>query len=69
MRPRTGTRHLVPERGRVPRGILDTSVVMDPDKVNTSGPSIEVAISSITLANLAAGTHATSDPDERVSSL
>jgi len=50
---------------RAPRGILDTSVVIDLDKLDASDLPVEVAISSLTLAELAAGPHATNDPDER----
>lgn len=49
----------------MPRGILDTSVVIDLEKLDASELPLEVAISSITLAELAAGPHATNDPDER----
>jgi len=55
----------VAESQRVPRGILDTSVVIDLEMLDASELPIEVAISSITLAELAAGPHATDDPDER----
>jgi hypothetical protein len=50
---------------RVPRGILDTSVLIDLEKLDASLLPIEVAISSITLAELSTGPHATDDPDER----
>ncbi len=49
----------------MPRGILDTSVVIDLDKLDASDLPAQVAISSITLAELAAGPQATTDPDER----
>jgi len=55
----------VPERQRAPRGILDTSVVIDLDRLDVSDLPVDVAISSITLAELAAGPNATNDPDER----
>ncbi len=55
----------MPERQRGPRGILDTSVVIDLNTIDVSDLPVEVAISSITLAELAAGPHATNDPDER----
>jgi len=61
----TRTRPPVPERQRPPKGILDTSVVIDLEKLNASDLPVEVAISSITLAELAAGPHATTEPDER----
>lgn len=47
------------------RGILDTSVVIDLDELELSQLPIEVAVTAITMAELAAGPHATSDPDER----
>lgn len=50
---------------RPARGVLDTSVVIDLEKIEPSRLPIEVAVSSITMAELAAGPHATSDPDER----
>ena len=55
----------MPKGQRAPRGILDTSVVIDLDKLDASDLPVEVAISSLTLAELAAGPHATNDPDER----
>ncbi|MEX1006332.1 MAG: PIN domain-containing protein [Acidimicrobiia bacterium] len=51
--------------GRPQRGILDTSVIIDLDELDASQLPIEVAVSAITLAELAAGPHATGDPDER----
>lgn len=50
---------------RRPRGLLDTSVVIDLERLDPSALPLESAISAITLAELAAGPHATSDPDER----
>lgn len=50
---------------RVPRGILDTSVVVDLELLDPAVLPVEVAVSSVTLAELAAGPHATDDPDER----
>lgn len=47
------------------RGLLDTSVVVDHDVVDTSVLPDESAISAITLAELGAGPHATSDDEER----
>ena len=55
----------MPERLRAPRGILDTSVVIDLDKLDAADLPVEVAISALTLAELAAGPHATTDPIER----
>jgi len=50
---------------RPPRGILDTSVVIDLDTIDAQQLPHEVAITAVTLAELAAGPHATDDPDER----
>jgi predicted nucleic acid-binding protein len=47
------------------RGLLDTSVVVDLDLLDTARLPDESAISAITLAELAAGPHATSDAQER----
>jgi predicted nucleic acid-binding protein len=55
----------VAELPRHPRGVLDTSVVIDLEEVDPSLLPIEVAVSSVTIAELAAGPHATNDPDER----
>lgn len=47
------------------RGLLDTSVVIDHDVIDPGMLPDESAISAITLAELAAGPHATEDKDER----
>ena len=47
------------------RGLLDTSVVVDHDVVDPSSLPDESAISAVTLAELAAGPHATDDEEER----
>ncbi|MGE0158589.1 MAG: PIN domain-containing protein [Gemmatimonadales bacterium] len=47
------------------RGLLDTSVVVDHDVVDAERLPDEAAISAVTLAELAAATHATSDALER----
>jgi predicted nucleic acid-binding protein len=49
----------------LPKGLLDTSVVIDHDVIDTALLPDESAISAITLAELAAGPHATQDADER----
>jgi predicted nucleic acid-binding protein len=54
----------VPEQ-RLDRGILDTSVVIDLERLDASELPREVAVTSITMAELAAGPHATSDAAER----
>lgn len=50
---------------RPARGLIDTSVVVDLEDLDSADLPVEVAISSLTLAELAAGPHATDDPDER----
>lgn len=50
---------------RPPRGLIDTSVVIDLEELDSTDLPVEVAISSLTLAELAAGPHATDDVDER----
>ena len=55
----------MPEDVRPERGLLDTSVIIDLDQLDVSQLPIEVAVSAITMAELAAGPHATSDADER----
>jgi predicted nucleic acid-binding protein len=55
----------VARTARPPRGILDTSVVLDLGLLDTSDLPVEAAITSITLAELAAGPHATHDADGR----
>ncbi len=47
------------------RGLLDTSVVIDHDRVDPERLPEMSAISAVTLAELAAGPHATDDADER----
>jgi predicted nucleic acid-binding protein len=47
------------------RGLLDTSVVIDHDVIDSALLPDQSAIASITLAELAAGPHATEDKDER----
>ena len=47
------------------RGILDTSVVIDHDLIELERLPDESAIAAVTLAELAAGPHATSDEAER----
>ena len=47
------------------RGLLDTSVVIDHDVVDPALLPDVSAIAAISLAELAAGPHATDDPEER----
>lgn len=65
MPPPARIRRLVPDDRRPQRGILDTSVVIDLDRLDTSELPLEVAVSAVTMAELAAGPHATGDPDEQ----
>jgi len=60
----TRTRPRVPEP-RHQRGLLDTSVVIAIPHVDRSRLPIEMALSTITLAELTAGPHATDDLEER----
>ena len=53
------------EPERPPQGLLDTSVVIDLERLDASKLPIEVAVSALTMAELAAGPHAASDADER----
>jgi predicted nucleic acid-binding protein len=47
------------------RGLLDTSVVIDLDRIDPALLPDELAISAVTLAELATGPHAATDRDER----
>ena len=47
------------------RGLLDTSVLVDHDRIDPARLPEESAIAAITLAELAAGPHATADDAER----
>lgn len=47
------------------RGIVDTSVVIDLERIDPTDLPFEIAVSAVTLAELAAGPHATADPAER----
>ena len=50
---------------RHPRGVIDTSVVIGLEHIDPSDLPAELAVSAVTLAELAAGPHATADPAER----
>ena len=65
MRSPTRAPRLVPDKPRPLRGVLDTSVVIDLDELDPSQLPVEVAVSALTMAELAAGPHATTDPDVR----
>ena len=48
-----------------PRGLIDTSVVIDLELIEPADLPLEIAVSAITMAELAAGPHATTDVAER----
>ncbi len=60
----TRIRRHVADRRRA-QGLLDTSVIIDLERLDPNSLPIESAVSSITMAELAAGPHATQDADER----
>ena len=47
------------------RGLIDTSVIIDLEQIERADLPLEVAVSAITMAELAAGPHATAEPAER----
>jgi predicted nucleic acid-binding protein len=47
------------------RGLIDTSVVIELDRIDPDALPLQIAVSAITLAELAAGPHATDDLAER----
>ncbi len=47
------------------RGLIDTSIVIDLEWIDPAALPLEFAISAMTMAELAAGPHATADPMER----
>ena len=53
------------EAARASRGLIDTSVVIDLDHIDPEHLPNELAISALTMAELAAGPHATRDTAER----
>lgn len=53
------------EKTRHQRGLLDTSVVIDLERLRAENLPGELAVSAITMAELATGPEATSDPQER----
>lgn len=67
---RISTTPPAPRRAPVPksrrkRRLVDTSVLIDLESLTTSDLPREIAVSAITMAELAAGPHATDDPFER----
>src|ERR1039458_3758325 len=65
MRSRARVSSHVADSTRPQRGIIDTSVVIDLEAIDPTSLPFELAVSSVTMAELAAGPHATDDPDER----
>jgi predicted nucleic acid-binding protein len=59
----TRASNLVPDR--LARALLDTSVVIDLDRIPADALPAQVAVSAVTMAELAAGPAATSDETER----
>jgi predicted nucleic acid-binding protein len=55
----------VVDQPRRARGIIDTSVVIDLERIDAAVLPVEVAICAVTLAELAAGPHAAADAEER----
>lgn len=55
----------MPDEPRPDRGLLDTSVVIDLERLAPSDLPREVAVSAITMAELAAGPYAAADAEER----
>jgi predicted nucleic acid-binding protein len=54
----------VPE-AKVSHGLLDTSVVIDLGRIDPAQLPERISVSALTMAELAAGPHATDDPAER----
>jgi predicted nucleic acid-binding protein len=54
-----------PVAERHARALIDTSVLIDLERLDPSVLSAEVAVSAISMAELAAGPHAAADADER----
>jgi predicted nucleic acid-binding protein len=48
-----------------PRGLVDTSVVIDLESIDPADLPMELAVSAITMAELAAGPHAAQDASEQ----
>ena len=64
--PRQITIHgLVLREGQTPRGLVDTSVLIDLSRIDEHSLPQETAVAAISFAELAAGPHATRDPLER----
>lgn len=55
----------MPDPRHAQRGIIDTSVVIDLEQLEPGQLPVEVAVRAITMAELAAGSRATADAEER----
>lgn len=55
----------MPDPQRAQRGIIDTSFVIDLEQLEAGQLPVELAVSAVTMAELAAGPHATRDAEER----
>ncbi|MFI5005422.1 MAG: type II toxin-antitoxin system VapC family toxin [Solirubrobacterales bacterium] len=55
----------MPEAQRHPRGLLDTSVVIDLGLLSPNEMPIELAVSAVTMAELAMGPESATGPEER----
>lgn len=55
----------MPDAQRAQRGLIDTSVVTSLEQLDAGQLPVELAVSAVTMAELAAGPHASSDADER----
>ncbi|HEY2535732.1 MAG TPA: type II toxin-antitoxin system VapC family toxin [Solirubrobacteraceae bacterium] len=55
----------MPERRRPQHGLLDTSAVIDLERLSAKDLPAEIAVSALTMAELATGPEATRDPQER----
>jgi predicted nucleic acid-binding protein len=55
----------VAAEARDARAVVDTSVLIDLERIDAASLPREIAVSSITMAELAAGPHATADAGER----
>jgi predicted nucleic acid-binding protein len=49
----------------IARGLVDTSVVIELDRISANELPKEMALAAVSMAELAAGPHATADPAER----
>jgi predicted nucleic acid-binding protein len=55
----------LPDAQRAQRGLIDTSVVIGLEQLDAGQLPVELAVSAVTMAELAAGPHATGDEDEQ----